>query len=102
MKLNFEITQQIPIQGSKFNVVQFWDNQVQIFYLKDKKLYTQVGKLEGYEWESIQLLGERQLLTNEQSITDLSIDGFYGDMVIGTYTSGDAQKMFIYEYGTYL
>lgn len=99
MKLDFGIAQEIPIQGSKFSVVQFWDNQVQIFYLKNGKLYTQVGQLDNYDWETIQFLGERQLITYDENITDMYITGFYGDIVIGTYTAGDSQKMFVYEYG---
>jgi len=98
MQLNFEIIKQESIQGSKFNYVHFWDNQVQVFYINNNKLYTQTAKIYNGEWENLEFVGERQLLATDENISDIRISGLYGNIVVGTYTTNKTQKMFVYEY----
>lgn len=98
MQLNFEIVKQESIQGNKFNYIHFWDNQVQVFYINNNNLYTQTAKIYNGEWNNLEFVGERQLLAEEENITDIVISGLYGNIVVGSYTTNQTQKMFVYEY----
>lgn len=98
MKLNFEIVENIGL-GSHPNIVHFWDNQIQLFYVRGGRLYSKVARVVDGELENLEFLGERRLLENEDSeIKNVTMLGMYGNIVIGSYQTETEQKMFVYEY----
>ena len=98
MELNFEIIEEESIVGNNFHYVHFWDNKVQVFYINEGKLYTQTAQIYNGEWDNLDYVGERRLLSSDEGITNLSITGLYSNIIIGTYTTNSSQKMFVYEY----
>lgn len=98
MKLNFEVVEQIEADKHP-NLVHFWDNQAQLFYTKNGQLFSKTTRIVNGEWNNLEFLGERRLLNNEDGyIENFSLLGLYGNIVIGSYTTDNDQKMFVYEY----
>lgn len=98
MKLKFEIQKDLGL-GSHPNIVHFWDNQIQLFYIKGGLLYSKIARVVDGKLEDVEFLGERRLLKNESSeIKSMTVLGVYGNVVLGSYRTDNTQKMFVYEY----
>lgn len=85
--------------ADQLQVVQFWDNQIQIFYLQNGSLYTEFAQMDDQgDWDGLQFRFRRQLLEHEEDISFLNIHSILDDAVIGTYIAKGVQKLFKYEY----
>lgn len=98
MKINFEYVDQISDLGSQPTLAQFWDNQVQVFYIKNNKLMSKIGKVKYEEgWNNIEFIREKELIKTNYT-TFYNISHQFDDIIIGTINDGMQQKVIIYEY----
>lgn len=99
MQLEFEVEKTVT-GGTYNNIMHFWDNQVQLFYIKDGEIYTKIAKLDMSEWQNnLQWVRERKLLDNVTGVVELQVLSTYSNLIIGVYRRIDNKVyMFSYEY----
>lgn len=100
MKLTFEPTYSHTETGvSDLSLVHFYNNKVQIFFIENNKIFTKIGELTNNgDWSTVKYIFKRELLEESGKITFLNIDGFFEDVIIGSYIVDGIQKMFKYQY----
>lgn len=98
MELNFEVNNTIT-SGTHNQLIHFWDNQVQMFYIKGGEIYTKIAKIEMGEWDNLQWVRERKLLDNVTGVVEMQILSTYSNLIVGVYRRTDNRVyMFTYEY----
>lgn len=98
MRLEFEINKTV-VSGTHNHIMHFWDNQVQLFYIKSGEIYSKIGKLELGDWNNVQWVRERKLLENVTDVVELQILSVYQNLIVGVYRRSDNKVyMFYYEY----
>jgi len=98
MQLEFEIQKEV-VSGSHNYLMHFWDNQVQLFYIKNGEIYSKIGKLELGDWDNVQWVRERKLLENVTDVVELQVLSVYQNLIVGIYRRTDNKVyMFYYEY----
>lgn len=98
MQLEFEIIKTV-VSGTHNHIMHFWDNQVQLFYIKNGEIYSKIGKLELGDWNTVQWVRERKLLENITDVVELQMLSVYQNLIVGVYRRTDNKVyMFYYEY----
>jgi|GEM_PF-7008392 hypothetical protein len=98
MQLEFEVDN--TVTGGSYNqIMHFWDNQIQLFYIKNGEIYTKIAKIEMGDWNNLQWVRERKLLDNITGVVELQVLSTYSNLIIGVYRRIDNKVyMFSYEY----
>jgi hypothetical protein len=98
MQLEFEVDN--TVTGGSYNqIMHFWDNQIQLFYIKNGEIYTKIAKIEMGDWNNLQWVRERKLLDNITGVIELQVLSTYSNLIIGVYRRIDNKVyMFSYEY----
>jgi len=98
MQLDFEIQKEV-VSGSYNYLMHFWDNQVQLFYIKNGEIYSKIGKLELGDWDKVEWVRERKLFENITDVVELQVLSVYQNLIVGIYRRTDNKVyMFDYEY----
>jgi len=98
MQLEFEINKTV-VSGTHNHIMHFWDNQVQLFYIKNGEIYSKIGKLELGDWDTLEWFRERKLLENVTDVVELQVLSVYQNLIVGVYRRTDNKVyMFDYEY----
>ena len=98
MQLEFEINKTV-VSGTHNHIMHFWDNQVQLFYIKNGEIYSKIGKLELGDWNTLEWVRERKLLENVTDVVELQVLSVYQNLIVGVYRRTDNKVyMFNYEY----
>lgn len=98
MQLNFEIIKTVE-SGTHNNIMHFWDNQVQLFYIKNGEIYSKIGKIEFGYWDKVEWVRERKLFENITDVVELQVLSVYQNLIVGIYRRTDNKVyMFHYEY----
>ncbi|QGT99492.1 hypothetical protein SYNTR_0899 [Candidatus Syntrophocurvum alkaliphilum] len=95
MKLNFIEIQEID-QGEYPDLLHFFNNEAQVFFIKDGRLYGKITEVPYGEWDN-RNFEEKKDISIDQNIKYFGIESMSGFGAIGAYKTGNIHRLLIYE-----